>query len=224
MTRGAETRAAKRAAKSGVPAPARAVPPSSRQPAAAGPPGATSGLPVGAVMPTVPERVVARIRRHARVLVLPAVLLVVVAGACTYAVGVLEEAWQVTAALAAAAVLVLLGCVLPYLAWLTRRTTITTRRVILRHGVFSRVRRELLNSRGTDVEVRAGWMQAMFGSGDVVIRTGHDRDLVITDAPRAELVQAALQELMDPSSPAAVEHRRASRASSEGDTVAWGGR
>ena len=48
----------------------------------------------------------------------------------------------------------LLGCLLPFLAWLTRRTTITTRRIILRSGVFARVRRELLHSRGYDVVVR----------------------------------------------------------------------
>ncbi|MCP2371275.1 putative membrane protein YdbT with pleckstrin-like domain [Agromyces terreus] len=175
-------------------------------------------------MSDVPERVVARVRRHARVLALPAVLLIAVAGATTYAVGVLDEAWQVLAALAGAALLVVLGCLLPFLAWLTRRATITTRRVILRHGVFSRVRQELLNSRGTDVDVRAGWVQSMFGSGDVRINTGHDRVLVIKDAPRAELVQAALQELMDPASPAAREHRRAMREAPDGDTVSWGGR
>lgn len=225
MTRGSGARAAKRAAKSGAPAPARAQPPSAR-PSSTGavPPGASAGSFAGTGAYAAPERVVARIRRHARVLLLPAVLLVAVAGAATYAVGVLDETWQVLAALAVAALLVLFGCLLPFLAWLTRRATITTRRVVIRHGVFSRVRQELLNSRATDVDVRAGWVQSMFGSGDVLINTGHDRVVVIKDAPRAELVQAALQELMDPASPAAVDHRRASRETPDGDTVAWGGR
>ncbi|GAA1840548.1 PH domain-containing protein [Agromyces salentinus] len=219
MTKGGEGRAAGRAARSGVPAPARAQPPSARSSTGAVPGGVGGLSATGAVL--VPERVVARVRRHARVLVFPAALLVVVAGLTAYAVGAFEEPWQVIAALAAGVVLVLVGSVLPFLAWLTRRATITTRRVIVRHGVVSRTRQELLNSRATDVDVRAGWVQSMFGSGDVRINTGHDRVLVIRDAPRAELVQAALQELMDPSSPAAAEHRRAMREMPEGDTVAW---
>ena len=44
---------------------------------------------------------------------------------------------------------VLLGCLLPFLAWLTRRATITTRRLILRSGIFVRVREEVLHNRAT---------------------------------------------------------------------------
>ena len=87
-----------------------------------------------------PERVVARVRRHARILILPAVLLILVAGATAYGIGIVPESWQVLAVLGGAVVVVLLGSFLPFLAWLTRRTTITTRRVIVRSGVAIRVR------------------------------------------------------------------------------------
>ena len=68
--------------------------------------------------------------------------------------------------------LLLLGCLLPFLAWLTRRTTITTRRVIMRSGIFVRVRTEVLHNRGTEVTVRRTWGQSIFGSGDVRIDIG----------------------------------------------------
>src|SRR5690349_6054394 len=97
------------------------------------------------------ERVVARVRRHARILILPVLLLVATAGAATYLLLTLPEVWQLIAVGVVALFVVVLGCLLPFVSWLARRTTITTRRIILRSGVFARVRQELLHSRGYDV-------------------------------------------------------------------------
>lgn len=167
-----------------------------------------------------PERVVARLRRHARVLVLPAVVLVAVAGGAAYASGLVAEAWQRLVVLGAAVFVVLLACLLPYLAWLTTRTTVTDRRVVVRSGVFVRVQRELPLRRGYDVTVRKTPGQRMAGSGDVRIEVGRDRPFVLKDLPKPELVQRALNELIaeapsvSPLAPAAPD----------GDTVAWGRR
>ncbi|MGR2753293.1 PH domain-containing protein [Agromyces arachidis] len=149
----------------------------------------TPGLPEG-------EHVVARLRRHARVLVLPALLLIGVAGASGFGLPVLDEGWPRLAALVVAALVVLLGCVLPYLSWLAARTTVTSRRVIVRRGLFVRVRRELWHRRGYDVQVSRGWLQRVAGSGDVRLETGHDVPVVLRDVPDPLRVQAALHELM----------------------------
>jgi membrane protein YdbS with pleckstrin-like domain len=149
----------------------------------------TPGLPPG-------ERVVARLRRHARVLALPALLLIAVAGATGYLVPALDEGWPRLAAVVVAALVVLLGCIIPYLSWLAARTTITTRRVIVRRGLFVRVRRELWHRRGYDVQVRRGWLQRTAGTGDVRLETGHDVPVVLRDVPDPLAVQAALHELM----------------------------
>lgn len=149
----------------------------------------TPGLPDG-------ERVVARLRRHARVLVLPALLLVVIAGAAGYGLPLLDDGWPRLAAVVVAALVVLLGCVIPYLSWLAARTTVTTRRVIVRRGLFVRVRRELWHRRGYDVQVRRGWFQRVIGSGDVRLETGHDVPVVLRDVPDPLEVQSALHELM----------------------------
>ncbi|MFB9309256.1 putative membrane protein YdbT with pleckstrin-like domain [Agromyces hippuratus] len=171
-----------------------------------------------------PERVVARVRRHARVLILPAILLIAVAGAAAYGASVVPETWQVLAVIGGALLVVLLGSFLPFLAWLTRRTTITTRRVIGRSGIWVRVRQEMLLSRGRDVTVRRTWGQGAFGSGDVQIDTGHEKPFVLKDVPKPELVQGALQELMGEEQSRVAERRRAEQTMLDGDTVAWGGR
>ncbi|MRG60535.1 PH domain-containing protein [Agromyces sp. CFH 90414] len=166
----------------------------------------------------------ARLRRHGRVLILPALLFIAVAGGTAYAVAWFPDLWQRVAVASAALLIVLLGCLLPFLAWLTRRTTVTTRRIIERSGVFVRVRRELLLTRGYDLTVRQTPGQRMFGSGDVRINTGHDRPFVLRDVPRPAMVQAALNELMGSTQSIIAEHRRAEQSIGEGDTVVWGTR
>lgn len=175
--------------------------------------------------PAVPaERVIVRIRRHARVLIIPALLLIATAGGAAYALAALREPWQQLAVLGATLAIVLLGSFLPFLSWLTRRTTITTRRIILRSGVFVRLRQELLHSRGYDVTVRRSWAQSAFGSGDVRINTGHDHPVVLRDVPKPQLVQVALHELMAESDTGISDRRRAEQSAADGDTVVWGGR
>src|SRR5690606_2374501 len=108
---------------------------------------------------------------HARVLFWPCLVLVADAGALGYFGGTLPEAWQNWAVLAAAVLVAILGFLLPLIAWLGRNYTITTRRIVLRGGILVRTRQELLHSRGYDVTVRKNGLQAMFGSGDVLINT-----------------------------------------------------
>ena len=64
-------------------------------------------------------------------------------------------------------------------------------------GLFVRTRQELLHSRGYDVTVRKAGLQPLFGSGDVLINTGLEHPVVLRDVPGADLVQAALHDLME---------------------------
>src|SRR6186713_2839301 len=128
----------------------------------------------GAAQSVQPEAVVARVRSHGRALFWPCVVLI-----------------------AAAALIAILLFLLPLLSWLGRNYTITTRRIVLRGGLFVRTRQELLHSRGYDVTVRKAGLQAMFGSGDVRINTGLEHPVVLRDVPGADLVQATLHDLME---------------------------
>jgi len=141
--------------------------------------------------------VLARLRPHARVLTLPSLALIAIAGAVGYFGGVVEEPWQRTALYAAAGLGVVLFWLLPLLTWLSHRYIITTRRLILRRGLGVRVRQELLHSRGYDVSVSRGPLQTLFRSGDVRINTGLEAPVILKDVPNAGLVLAALQDLFE---------------------------
>ncbi|MFK4729889.1 PH domain-containing protein [Agromyces mediolanus] len=167
-----------------------------------------------------PERVVARLRRHGRRLVLPAIVLIALAGGAAYGSGILLEDWQRWALLGGSVLLVLLVCLLPFLSWLAGRVTITDRRVIATSGVFVRVRRELPLRRGYDVTVRRTPGQRMAGSGDVRIEVGRERPFVLKDLPAPMQVQQALHELIA----AAPSVAPLQPAQTDADTVAWGRR
>lgn len=156
-----------------------------------------------------PERAVSRMRPHARALVLPSLVFVVVAGAASYGVFAVDELWQRLAVLTGGVVLVGVLWVLPLLRWLSTQYLITTRRLVLRRGLLVRTRHEVLLSRGHDVTVRRSGLQAVFRSGDVLVNTGLGRPVVLRDVPRADLVAEALTDLLEASTTSIATVRRA---------------
>lgn len=145
------------------------------------------------------EAVVARLRPHVRAMLWPSVGLIVIVAVTSYFAWSFDSVILNVLVLAAGVLLAFFAWIVPLLAWLGRNYTVTTRRIILRSGFLVRVRQELLHSRGYDVTVRKTAMQSMFGSGDVEINSGLDRPVVLRDVPDADLVQAALHDLMDAS-------------------------
>lgn len=184
--------------------------------------GYMSSTPEGPPAPP-PERVVARLRSHARALFWPSLALIVVAGGVGYFAGRVFEVWEVVLLWSAAAVTTLLLFLLPLAVWLSRRYTITTRRLVLRHGFFVRVRQELLHSRGYDVAVTRTWLQSMFRSGDVRINSGLEHPVVLKDVPKADQVQRALSELMEHAHTIVAVRRQQSESVSD-ETTVWGSR
>ncbi|MGV8970435.1 MAG: PH domain-containing protein [Microbacteriaceae bacterium] len=172
----------------------------------------------------VPESVVARTRSHGRALFWPTVALLAVVGSASYFVGNFPELWQNVTALIAAIALIFVLWLLPLLNWLGRQYTITSRRIVVRRGVFVRVRQELLHSRGYDVLVRQNALQGMFGSGDVQINTGLERPVVLRDIPSADLVQEALHDLMESSLNPIAARRQLGQAEGSDETTRWGKR
>ncbi|MGV8896796.1 MAG: PH domain-containing protein [Rhodoglobus sp.] len=150
------------------------------------------------------ESVIVRLRPHSRALFWPTVLLVIVAGAVGYVAGLAAEQWQVIMVFAAAALLVIIGWFFPLCRWLSRRYTITTRRIVVRRGIFIRTKQELLHSRAHDVTLRRGALQSVFRSGDVILNAGQHNPVVLRDVPSAALVQEVLHDLIEGSQPPAV--------------------
>lgn len=139
-----------------------------------------------------PELLVARFRGHARRLAWSAIVLIVVAGVSGYLYGNLPAPFENWMLLAAAAAVVLVLVVLPYLVWAGHVYTITTRRVMERRGVFAARRRELAHVRGYTLTVRRGILQRMWGAGNITLRNGIDEPLRLTNIPSVELVHEAL--------------------------------
>jgi uncharacterized membrane protein YdbT with pleckstrin-like domain len=180
-----------------------------------------SGAP-GAAHAVQPEVVVARLRSHGRALFWPCVVLVADAAALGYFGGTFAEAWLNWVVLAAAVLVAVLLFLAPLVAWLGRNYTITTRRIVLRSGIFVRTRQELLHSRGYDVTVRTAGLQGMFGSGDVLINTGLERPVVLRDVPGAALVQATLHDLMELSLNPIASRRQQEQSRPPDETTAFG--
>jgi membrane protein YdbS with pleckstrin-like domain len=162
---------------------------------------------------------VARLRPHARRLFWPTLLLFAVCAATGYFYGSLPEDWQNVAVIVGAAAAIVLLWLLPLASWLNRRYTITTRRIIFRHGFFVRSRQELLHGRGYDVTVRQSWLQSAFRSGDVLINSGLEHPLVLKDVPGANLVQQVLHDLMDEAQ--TVMGSRRQEQSAQSDQPPW---
>lgn len=132
-------------------------------------------------------------RPHARVLVLPVLVLWGSLGLATLLVDRVDwPLWNV-AVLTVAGIVVVLLTIVPTLAWLSRGFTFTTERVVTRSS-FGGTRRETMLARVHDVTVRRRGMQALFGAGDVLLSTGGDRAVVLSDVPHASLVQRMLSE------------------------------
>ncbi|QEO08644.1 PH domain-containing protein [Protaetiibacter larvae] len=169
-----------------------------------------SSLPASGSAQTVqPETVVARLRSHGRALFWPCVVLIADVAALGFFGGTFPEPWQNWAVLGGAVLVAIVLFLLPLLAWLGRNYTITTRRIVIRGGLFVRTRQELLHSRSYDVTVRKAGLQALFGSGDIRINTGLEHPVVLRDVPGASLVQSTLHDLMELSiNPVAARRQR----------------
>ncbi|WP_345751220.1 PH domain-containing protein [Microbacterium rhizophilus] len=144
-----------------------------------------------------PELVIATLRGHAGRLAWCALLLIAVAGATGYFYGNLPAPFEDWMLLAAAGALILLGVVLPYLAWLSRTHTITTRRVISRRGMLARSRTELSHARGYTVATRRSVLQRMRGTGTLTLSDGVEAQLELRDVPSAALVGEVLADQVE---------------------------
>ncbi len=145
----------------------------------------------------VEELLVARFRGHARRLCWSAALLIATAGATGYLYDNLPSPYQNWMLLAAAGIVVLLLVVLPYLFWLSRTYTITTRRVIVREGLGSRHRRELSHMRGYTISVRRGPLQRLWGAGTIVLSNGADAPMRMNNVPMVGLVHEVLADQVE---------------------------
>lgn len=143
-----------------------------------------------------PEVIVLRVRPHGRRLLFPALATCVVAGAAGYWVGTFPAGWMNVLAGVGAIVMALLVGLLPLMSWLSWRTIITSRRVIVRQGLFERRRSEVQLSRVREVRTRRRLFQRLWGASDIDLMFGSE-SVTLHDIPGAEAIAGALQDLME---------------------------
>jgi uncharacterized membrane protein YdbT with pleckstrin-like domain len=143
------------------------------------------------------EHVVLSTRTHAKALLVPFFLLLVILALAvladtTFAGGVV--AWVVWIA---AGVLALWFTLRPFLEWLTATYTITNRRLITRSGVLARKGHDIPLSRVSDVAYELGIVDRMLGCGTLIISDASTNGRVLLhDIPQVEETQRRLNDLL----------------------------
>lgn len=92
---------------------------------------------------------------------------------------------------------VLLLVVVPYLRWLSRSYTVTTRRVIARSGLVRRTRTEMGHARGYTIAERRGPIQRLWGAGTLTLTNGVDAPLRMVDIPAVRLMNETLADQVE---------------------------
>src|SRR5260370_15175302 len=148
------------------------------------------------------ERLVLRLHPHAKTMVRPAlVLLLIVAAAITIMLvlppsvaghGTIRLIVGLVALLAA---VIWFGT--PFLRWRTTIYEVTTRRLRLREGIISRSGRDFPLNRISDVSFSQGPLDRIFGCGRLIVESpGETGQLVLTEIPDGRRVRAVLFELV----------------------------
>jgi uncharacterized membrane protein YdbT with pleckstrin-like domain len=99
---------------------------------------------------------------------------------------------------AVALVIVLLFVGVPLLRWRTTSYELTNRRLRLRAGILTRRGRDFPLTRISDVSFAQGVLDRILGSGRLVVESpGEHGQLVLTEIPNVQAVQATLFQLVE---------------------------
>ena len=143
------------------------------------------------------EGLVFELREHWFILVWPAVLLVVTTGIAAFLAGTVPDSGARTTLrliiTATAAAIVLRWSVWPFLTWYGHSWVLTTRRLIVRHGVLSRKGLDVPLARVIGTSATRTLLQRLFRSGRLTVSTaGPHGDLVVHNTPMLAEVQKVL--------------------------------
>ena len=142
------------------------------------------------------EEIIMHRHPHWKMLVVPVFVLLVVVGLGSFlAALVAAQAWAPWAWLALVVVglaLVVRFTLIPVIRWRTTHFVVTTRRVLVREGLFSRRGLDIPMSRINSVEFRHTLFERLLGVGTLVIESASDEPLEFHDIPGVEQVHALL--------------------------------
>jgi uncharacterized membrane protein YdbT with pleckstrin-like domain len=151
---------------------------------------------------TADEQPVLLLRPHWKTLIRPILVAVLVVAIALVAEALIPSGSAAAAARLAVgvvAVLFLMGwLIVPVLRWRTTTYELTTRRLRTRYGVVTRRGRDIPLTRINDVSFEKGVLDRVLGAGRLVVESaGEHGQIVLTDIPHVEYVQATLFKLVE---------------------------
>ena len=146
------------------------------------------------------EEVVLHLHTHAKKMIAPALLLILLGGLVGVALALLPPAthpWGPLAVVVLVVVVFVVFVLVPFLRWRTTTYSITTRRIITRSGILNQVGHDLPLIRINDVSYERSLSDRILGCGTLNIRTASDQGpLVLPDVPDVEQVHVEITELL----------------------------
>jgi uncharacterized membrane protein YdbT with pleckstrin-like domain len=158
-------------------------------------------VPISRKLLNPDESVMVSTRTHAKALLGPALVLIVLAGAAgflgTFTAGAgRAQPLLVAVVWGAAGLLALRWVVAPFVVWLTTTYTVTDQRLITRRGVVTRRGHDLPLSRISDVAYERGLMDRLLGCGTLLVSVAGEHRVELHDIPHVEQVHLRIQDLL----------------------------
>lgn len=145
------------------------------------------------------EHVIRHMHEHPKALFWNACALIVVLALLVVGILYMPERltpWGTWAVAGVAAVAVLFVWGIPWLKWVTTTSTITTRRIITRSGIFSKTGHDIPLSRISNVAYEHDFIDRIFGAGTLILETSAGNPLELHDVPNVERLHVELTELL----------------------------
>lgn len=144
------------------------------------------------------EQTVATTRTHVKVLLLPFLILIVVAGLAGFvARQVSDKSAALWAVVIIAVALILLGTVLPWVRWFSWTYTLTNKRIVEQKGILTRTGRVIPLSRINDVAFEKNLNDRILGCGTLIIHDASEQaGLKLKDIPHIEAFHRTVTNLV----------------------------
>lgn len=151
------------------------------------------------------ERVVVHKHPHWKVLVLPALFLIIVVAATSFMVawigkwddaGFTTHLWWYLAVGVIAVLLVIYFCVVPFLRWQTEHFVLTTAHVFFRTGILNRRQHQIPLIRVQNVETNVTFWGRIFGYGSLIVDSAADEPLEFSNVASLTKIQGTLNQLI----------------------------
>ena len=143
------------------------------------------------------ETIVVSTRTHPKALLLPILALVVLLAIGTVVQTQIDQSTVSLVVWIIVAVGIVWFVLRPFLIWMTASYTLTTRRLITRHGVITRRGHDIPLTRISDVAYEKDLIDRLLGCGTLVISDASTNGQVaLPDIPKIEKVQRDLSDLL----------------------------